>query len=100
MLALRSLRSTAARAAFARASRRFVTTDESYKILVVGGGPGGLSVASTLSRKMGDKAVAVVEPSEWHYYQPMWTLVGGGVKKDTDSRRATRDGEDRAGRCS
>ncbi|XP_047133272.1 sulfide:quinone oxidoreductase, mitochondrial [Hydra vulgaris] len=57
---------------------------ESFKFVVIGGGTGGLSVASYLSRKF-PKQVAIVEPSEVHYYQPMWTLVGAGIKdvKDT-----------------
>lgn len=31
--------------------------------------------------------IAVVDPSMWHYYQPGWTLVGGGLK-DKESLRS------------
>ena len=24
--------------------------------------------------------IAIVDPSDWHHYQPGWTLVGGGLK--------------------
>lgn len=31
--------------------------------------------------------IAILDPSEKHYYQPLWTLVGGGeVKKETTER--------------
>lgn len=31
--------------------------------------------------------MAVCEPSEYHYYQPLWTLVGAGLKTFEQSRR-------------
>ena len=31
--------------------------------------------------------IAIVDPAEWHHYQPGWTLVGGGVKRKEDLRR-------------
>ena len=35
---------------------------ESYKLVVAGGGCGGLAAASMFSRKLGPNAVAVIEP--------------------------------------
>lgn len=58
-----------------------------YEILVIGGGTGGLSVAARLRDRPGPPEVAVLEPSEKHYYQPLWTLVGGGVFPREDSMR-------------
>lgn len=52
-----------------------------YRLVVAGGGTGGCSVASRACRAFGPGKVAVIEPSEYHYYQPMWTLVGAGIKK-------------------
>ncbi|MCS7067870.1 MAG: FAD/NAD(P)-binding oxidoreductase [Meiothermus sp.] len=49
-----------------------------HKILIVGGGTAGLTVAAQLSHK-GVEDVAVLEPSEKHYYQAVWTLVGAGA---------------------
>ncbi len=48
-----------------------------HKVVVVGGGTAGISVAARL-RRAGEADVAVIEPSDTHYYQPLWTLVGGG----------------------
>lgn len=50
-----------------------------YQILVVGGGNAGISVTSQLLRKNKNLNIAIIEPSENHYYQPAWTLVGGGT---------------------
>ncbi|ANI42826.1 NAD(P)/FAD-dependent oxidoreductase [Mycolicibacterium vaccae] len=51
-----------------------------HKIVIVGGGTAGISVAARLLRK-GHSDVAVIEPSDVHFYQPLWTLVGGGQAK-------------------
>src|SRR5260370_12702141 len=50
-----------------------------FQILIVGGGNAGISVASQLLIKNRKLNIAIVEPSSNHYYQPAWTLVGGGV---------------------
>jgi sulfide:quinone oxidoreductase len=50
-----------------------------HQILIIGGGNAGISVAAQLVRKRPALDIAIVEPSDKHYYQPAWTLVGGGV---------------------
>jgi sulfide:quinone oxidoreductase len=50
-----------------------------YQILIIGGGNAGISVASQLLIKNPKFKIGIIEPSEKHYYQPAWTLVGGGV---------------------
>ncbi len=50
-----------------------------FQILIIGGGNAGISLAAQLKRKDRSFDVAVVDPSEKHYYQPAWTLVAGGV---------------------
>lgn len=57
-----------------------------HHILIVGGGTAGISVAARLLRE-GNSDVAVIEPSETHYYQPLWTLVGGGQAKASTTAR-------------
>ncbi|MEU7485682.1 FAD/NAD(P)-binding oxidoreductase [Streptomyces sp. NPDC042319] len=48
-----------------------------HGIVIVGGGTAGITVAARL-RRAGAPDVAVLEPSGTHWYQPLWTLVGGG----------------------
>ena len=50
-----------------------------YQILIVGGGTAGITVAAQLRRKLQPFDVGILEPSDKHYYQPLWTLVGAGV---------------------
>jgi sulfide:quinone oxidoreductase len=50
-----------------------------YQVIIIGGGNAGISVAAQLLRKRPSLTIAIMEPSEKHYYQPAWTLVGGGV---------------------
>ncbi|MFM2145928.1 MAG: hypothetical protein RL732_764, partial [Bacteroidota bacterium] len=50
-----------------------------HNILIIGGGNAGISVAARLLRAKRNLDIAIIEPSEKHYYQPAWTLVGGGT---------------------
>lgn len=59
----------------------------SKKVVIVGGGTAGLSVAARLK----GFDVTIIEPSEKHYYQPLWTLVGGGIVSKEVTERAEKD---------
>jgi sulfide:quinone oxidoreductase len=48
-----------------------------HRVVIIGGGSAGITVAARL-RRAGIDDIAVVEPSDVHYYQPLFTLVGGG----------------------
>ncbi|MBS3964363.1 MAG: NAD(P)/FAD-dependent oxidoreductase [Methylomonas sp.] len=50
-----------------------------YPVLIIGGGAAGVSIANNMRRVNKTIGIALVEPSEKHYYQPGFTLVGGGV---------------------
>jgi sulfide:quinone oxidoreductase len=56
-------------------------------IVIVGGGTGGISVAARLRRSRPGLKVTLVEPRTIHYYQPLWTLVGGGLASLEETRR-------------
>ena len=57
-----------------------IRTNTHYDVVIAGGGSGGISVGARLARKLGVGKVAIIEPSDHHYYQPIWTLVGAGAK--------------------
>ena len=57
------------------------------QILIIGGGNAGISVASQLKRKDTNLDITIIEPSEKHYYQPAWTMVGGGFYDINDTIR-------------
>ena len=57
-----------------------------HRIVIVGGGSAGISVASRLLHA-GERDVAVIDPAEVHYYQPLWTLVGAGLAQMSETVR-------------
>jgi sulfide:quinone oxidoreductase len=64
-----------------------MSTEAKHKFLIIGGGTAGITVAARLLRK-GHTDVAVMEPSDKHYYQAMWTLVGGGQAAAAPTERS------------
>jgi sulfide:quinone oxidoreductase len=50
-----------------------------FDVLIVGGGAAGLASAASILKRRPGLSMAVVEPRDKHYYQPAWTLVGGGT---------------------
>lgn len=59
-----------------------------HQVVIVGGGAAGISVAASLLARQPQLNVAIIDPSDVHYYQPGWTLVGGGVFEPQTTRRA------------
>ena len=58
-----------------------------HQVIIIGGGNAGISVAAKLFKKNPALDIAIIEPSEKHYYQPAWTLVGGGTFNINDTIR-------------
>jgi NADPH-dependent 2,4-dienoyl-CoA reductase/sulfur reductase-like enzyme len=65
------------------------TATRNHKIVVIGGGSAGIALSHQLLRKgnFTQDDIAIIDPAEFHHYQPGWTLVGGGLKKKEDLRR-------------
>lgn len=61
--------------------------EKHFQILIIGGGTGGIMVAAQLKNRQPDLSIAIIEPSEKHYYQPAFTLVGAGTYKMQDTIR-------------
>jgi len=60
---------------------------EKYEVLIIGGGTGGITAAAQLYNHPNPPDIAILDPALEHYYQPLWTLVGGGVFPREESRR-------------
>jgi sulfide:quinone oxidoreductase len=58
-----------------------------HQIVIVGGGNAGISIASQLLRKDSSLDIAIIDGAKKHYYQPAWTLVGGGEFNIQDTER-------------
>ena len=58
---------------------------EKFQVLVIGGGTAGITVAAQLLNEQPSLRVGIIEPSDEHYYQPAWTLVGAGAFKFSDT---------------
>jgi sulfide:quinone oxidoreductase len=66
------------------------TAKERYRTVIIGGGTAGITVAARLAQH-GEENIAIFEPSEKHYYQPLWTLVGAGLASADESVRSEAD---------
>ena len=61
-----------------------------FRLVVVGGGAAGCGTVHKFAKRLGGaEAVCLVEPQADHHYQPMWSLVGAGLKRLQQSVRPT-----------
>lgn len=58
-----------------------------FEIVIVGAGAAGISVASSLLSRRRGLRIALIDPAAVHYYQPGFTLIGGGVFHAEQVRR-------------
>ncbi|WP_337189609.1 FAD/NAD(P)-binding oxidoreductase [Aurantiacibacter rhizosphaerae] len=50
-----------------------------HTVVIAGGGSAGIATAASMLQRHPGLDIAIIEPSTEHYYQPGWTMVGGGV---------------------
>lgn len=64
-------------------------TEMKKTIAIVGAGTAGVTMAAQLLRKASylKNNIVIIDPSDKHYYQPFFTLVGGGDSKLEDNVR-------------
>lgn len=61
--------------------------DATHEVVIVGAGSAGIAVASSLLARQPGLDIALIDPADVHYYQPGWTLVGGGVFQPATTAR-------------
>ncbi len=59
-----------------------------HDIIIVGAGSAGITVAAQLKKADKNLDIAIIDPAEVHYYQPLFTLVGAGVSTLSETRRS------------
>ncbi|NUF37937.1 TIGR01244 family sulfur transferase [Acinetobacter lactucae] len=64
------------------------TTIPCYSVVIVGAGAAGISVASSLLCREPHLDIVIIDPADTHYYQPGWTMVGGGIFKPQVTARS------------
>lgn len=57
-------------------------------VLIIGGGAAGIALASSILKRAPGLQISIVEPSDEHWYQPGFTLVGGGIFDAARTRRS------------
>ena len=62
---------------------------KSHQIVIIGAGSAGIMTAAQLLKKNSNLDIVIIDPSESHYYQPAWTLVGAGTYDFEKTKRTT-----------
>jgi sulfide:quinone oxidoreductase len=65
--------------------------EKKYDLIIVGGGTGGIMIAAQMRKLKPQISIALIEPSEVHWYQPAWTLVGAGTYDFEKTKRPMKD---------
>ncbi len=52
-----------------------------HQVVIVGAGSAGIATAASLKNRHPGLEIVLIDPADAHYYQPGWTMVGGGIFK-------------------
>ena len=74
-------------------------TDKAYaaksnakgRIVIIGGGAAGISMAAQLKRALHNPDITIIDPSDRQYYQPGFTLIASGVYQPDDVWKPQED---------
>ena len=69
----------------------FKTVDVKGRILIIGGGAAGCSMAARLSRRIEHPDITIVDPSDRQFYQPGFTFIAAGIFKPDEVWRPQKD---------
>ncbi|NNE26650.1 MAG: NAD(P)/FAD-dependent oxidoreductase [Saprospiraceae bacterium] len=59
-----------------------------HSIIIIGGGTAGIMVAAQMKKREPKLDIAIIEPAEYHFYQPAWTLVGANAYDYNKTKRS------------
>ncbi len=62
-----------------------------FNIVIVGGGTAGIATAASMLKRNKNISLAIIDPADDHYYQPGWTMVGGGAFSAEFTHRKEKD---------
>lgn len=63
--------------------------EPTFDVVIVGAGSAGIATASSLLKRKPLLNIAIIDPAQHHYYQPGWTMVGGGLFSPESTERFT-----------
>lgn len=73
-----------------RAYDYFSESTAKAKIVIVGGGAAGITMAAYLSDMLRYDDITIIDPNTDHHYQPGYTLIAGGIFEPDEVVRKTR----------
>mgnify|MGYP003145032453 FL=1 len=62
-----------------------------FDVVIVGGGSAGIATAASMLKRNRKISLAIIDPADDHYYQPGWTMVGGGAFSAEFTHRKEKD---------
>jgi len=81
----------ASQAAGGAGTDRRQQTIDTYDVVIVGGGSAGIATAASLLKRRPQLDIVVIEPRYKHFYQPGFTMVGGGIFDPAQPQALTED---------